>query len=91
MVRLLTLTSTLTYILPYLHIGSNALRALQGLGLLETILAKLNQKPSDQHLLVYISGKGDHEQLYNVSNIIATSEISSKVNSLLNIVQEIRE
>jgi hypothetical protein len=51
----------------YLHIGSNALRALQGLGLLEAILAKVNQSAGPgQHVFVFVSGTGDHELVYDV-------------------------
>ncbi|KAF8808041.1 salicylate hydroxylase [Phlegmacium glaucopus] len=45
-------------------LGSNALRALQGLGVLEAVLAKVNQTPT-QRLFAFISGTGDHEQIYD--------------------------
>ena len=71
----------------YFHIASNALRSLQGLGLLEAILAKINQTP-DRRFFAFISGTGDHELVYDVSLVNATIEISSTANSVLNIVRE---
>ena len=45
----------------------NALRALQGLGVLDVILAKMGQSPDDSRLMTFISGTGDHELVYDVS------------------------
>lgn len=57
----------------YLHIESNALRALQGLGLLEAILAKINQVAPGRHQFAFMSGTGDHEFVYDVSIMNATN------------------
>jgi hypothetical protein len=54
------------FLLYYLHVGSNALCALKGLGVLEAILAKVNQSASpDDHRFVFRSGTGD-ELVYDV-------------------------
>ena len=58
----------------HLHIGSNAIRALQGLGVLEEILAKANSTGPNQRLFNFISGTDD-EQVYDVSFINTTGEV----------------
>lgn len=70
-----------------LHVGSNAIPALQGLGVLEAILAKVNLTGPTQRLFHFISGTGD-ELIYDVSFRDTTSEISSIFNSMLSIAQE---
>ena len=45
-------------------IGSNALHALQELGLLEAIMGKVTP---ERRLYVFLSGTGDHELVYDVS------------------------
>ena len=80
------------FLIYYSHVASNALRALQGLGLLEAILAKASQTAGpDERLFVFVSGTGDHEIVYDVSFINITSGTSSKFSSMLSIVQETRE
>ena len=70
-----------------LHIGWNAIPALQGLGVLEAILAKLNASGPNQPLFSFLSGIGD-ELIYDVSFRNAMREISSIFNNLLSKSQE---
>jgi hypothetical protein len=71
----------------HLHIGSNAIPALQGLGVLEAVLAKVNATSPNQRLFRFFSGIGD-ERICDVSLRNATSEISSIFNSFLSFAQE---
>ena len=70
-----------------LHIGSNGIPALRGLGVLEAILAKINASGPNQPLFTFLSVIGD-ELIYDVSFKNATSEISSIFNSMLRKTQE---
>ena len=70
-----------------MHIGSNAIPALQGLGVLEAILAKVNAASPSQPLFNFLSGIGD-EKVYDVSFRNVTIEISSIFNSMLRIVAQ---
>ena len=72
----------------HLHIGSNAIPALQGLGVLEAILAKVNAAHPSQRLFRFLSGIGD-EQIYDVSFRNPTSELSSIFNSMVSTALEI--
>ena len=68
----------------HIHIGSNAIPALQGLGVLEAILAKVNTASPSQRTFSFLSGIGD-EKVYDVRFINTTSEISSMFNSTVSI------
>ena len=70
-----------------LHIGSNGIPALRGLGVLEAILAKINASGPNQPLFSFLSVIGD-ELIYDVSFKNATSEISSIFDSMLRKIQE---
>ena len=63
----------------HLHIGSNAIRALRGLDLLEPILTKehLTSGPN-QRLFEFLSGTGD-ELVYDVSFINTTNKIKLNI------------
>jgi hypothetical protein len=71
----------------YLHIGSNAVPALQGLGVLEAILAKVHMAGPSQRQFSFLSGIGD-APIYDVSFRNATNEISSIINSVLRVAQD---
>ena len=63
-----------TPMLTFYSIGSNSLRALQGLGLLEAISPELKQSASpDEDLFVFLSGTSD-QLVYDVSFINTTNE-----------------
>ncbi|KAF7294726.1 Salicylate hydroxylase [Mycena indigotica] len=46
-------------------LGPNALRALEGLGLLDAVLANTDEAQKAARRMLYISGIGDHEQVYD--------------------------
>ena len=70
-----------------MHIGTNGLRALQGLGVLDAIVARTGLDTVDRHLTVFISGTGDHQLIYDASIMSHIVEISSNSSSMLNIAQ----
>ena len=48
-------------------LGPNGLRALRGLGILDSLLASLDDQP-DQRGCVFVSGLPGHELIYDVGN-----------------------
>lgn len=69
-----------------MYTDSNALRALQGVGVLEPMLAQENLTTLHQRHFLFVSETG--EQVYDVSIINFTCEISSKSDSMLNMVRQ---
>lgn len=61
----------------HLHIGLNAISAVQGLGVLEAILAKVNTAGPNQRLFHFVSAAGTGDELVYDVSFINTSEISS--------------
>ncbi|KAJ7724174.1 hypothetical protein DFH07DRAFT_855076 [Mycena maculata] len=49
-------------------IGPNALRALKGIGVLDAVLARLDRDDRTARRMLYLSGTGAHEEVYDYNN-----------------------
>ncbi|KAJ7789406.1 salicylate hydroxylase [Mycena olivaceomarginata] len=57
-------------------LGSNALRALKGLGVLDAVLARSDEAQQTARRMLYLSGVGAHEQVYDyeTSSVFTTAD-----------------
>lgn len=53
----------------YAPTGSNAIRALHGLGLMDAVLARIKESKANKMLFTFIAGEGDHERIFDVRAI----------------------
>ncbi|KAF5313151.1 hypothetical protein D9619_002826 [Psilocybe cf. subviscida] len=53
-------------------LGSNAIRALHGLGLMDAVLARIKESKANKMLFTFIAGEGDHERIFDYADTLTS-------------------